>query len=263
MKRKGNVFPVFVIFVILSGIVFVLSQNGFVRSVRGVIEHITIPLQRMTFDSFLFFHDTKTEIVQLREENAKLLTQLAKQKELEKEDQALRDQFKTTRPSSSVLLPAHVLGLVSFIPGITAIDQIVIDKGMKDNVQSGAVVIFKDNLIGVISQVSEHQSLVNVLTKKETSFTAETVKTSALGIIKGLGEGEMIIDNVAFADKLQKNDIVITKGDMHDSNKKIPPHLVIGKISSINKRESDVFQTAKVRSLIDISRLDIVFVMKQ
>jgi rod shape-determining protein MreC len=263
MQRRGNLFPVFVLFLILSILLIVFSTTGFLRGLTGPFEQLAIPLQRSTLGMFQSFN-TKSDtgdLSKLRTENTKLIAQLSKQKELEKENQALRDQFQTESPSSLHLLPAQVIGMVSLVPGDTSLDEITIDKGKRDGVHAGSVVIFKDNVVGKITQASEHIATVDLITHKGTLFTAETVKTSTLGIITSRGNNEVVLDNVVLSDKLENGDIVITKGNVDKNGSGYPPHLVVGKIASVNKKASALFQAAEIQSLVDFEKLSMVFVI--
>ncbi|MEK7566640.1 MAG: helix-turn-helix domain-containing protein, partial [Patescibacteria group bacterium] len=57
-----------------------------------------------------------------------------KQKELEKENRALHDQFEASKPSPQELLPVKIIGRNN--------DQLVIDKGSKEGVISGNIVVY-------------------------------------------------------------------------------------------------------------------------
>ncbi|HEX8931721.1 MAG TPA: rod shape-determining protein MreC, partial [Patescibacteria group bacterium] len=139
-------------------------------------------------------------------------------------------------------------------------NTIIIDKGASDNVKMGGVVIYKNNLLGKVVQVESHLSVVNLITQKDTSFTAQSSKTSATGVIYS-GSGELILDKVVLSDALEKDDLVVTKGDIDSTGSGFPPGLVVGKIVSVSKRASALFQAAEVRSLTDFSQLRIVFVI--
>jgi cell shape-determining protein MreC len=128
-------------------------------------------------------------------------------------------------------------------------------------VQLGSIVVFKDNLIGKVVKISPRLSVVDLFNHKGITFTAETVKTSALGISQGAGGGKMVLGNVLLSDTLQTGDIVVTKGDVDAGGKGFPPQLVVGKIVSVNKKTSALFQTAEVESLVDVTKLKMVFVM--
>jgi cell shape-determining protein MreC len=53
----------------------------------------------------------------------------------------------------------------------------------------------------------------------------------------------------------------LTKGDISLQNTGYPPDLTIGKIISVSKNPSDLFQKAEISSLIDFSNLEKVFVV--
>lgn len=254
MKRRGSIIPIFIIFFIISFLLFIFASQGKLSGVTGFFEQLLLPMQRAGF-SLSNPSDQPTTEASLREENRKLQTQIAKQEELKKENNALRDQFKTEKPSSRTLLPAKIIG--------NREEGFLLDKGTADGVNAGDVVVYKDNVVGKIGKASTHMSIVFLLMHKDISFTAQTVKTNSLGIVKGNGERVLILDNVVLSDKLEKGDVVITKGDVDDSGKGFPPDLLVGKVVSVNKKASALFQRAEVKSLVDFSRLETVFVMTQ
>lgn len=251
MQRHGRFFPVFLIFLIISLVLFFFARQGSFSGVIGFFEGITVPLQRVTFG--LFNGNSPSEIDKLREENRKLLTELAHQKELEKENKALHDQFQIVTPATTELLPAKVIGMGN--------ETVTIDKGEADGLRIGAIVIYQDNFVGQIVKVSVHKSVVSLLTHKQTSFTGQEVKTESLGVIKGKGQ-TIFFENVLLSDTLEKDDLIVTKGDVNEKGEGVPPGLVVGKIISVHKNPSALFQTAEVESLVDFSRLSTVFVLK-
>jgi rod shape-determining protein MreC len=236
----------------LSLIIFFFSQGGMFKGVGGAFEQILTPMQRLTFNLF-HINGTPSSEQMLREENASLLTQLAKQKEMEKENKALHDQFQITNPSSKQLLPASIIGRGNA--------EFIIDKGENENIKTGQVVISKENVVGIIIKVSPHRAVIRSVSNQNTSFTAQSVKTGALGVIYGGGEGDIVFANVVLSDKLEEGDLVTTRGDIDSNGSGFPPDLIVGKIVSINKTASSLFQTAEIKSLVDFSKLETVFVL--
>jgi len=116
-------------------------------------------------------------------------------------------------------------------------------------------------LVGKIVKTSTYFSMVALLLNNNTTFTVQTMKSSTLGVIRGGGGDTLLLDNVVLSDKLEKDDIVITKGDLDGKGNGYPPDLVVGKINSVNKKTSALFQTGEVRSLLDFSKLETVFVI--
>jgi cell shape-determining protein MreC len=105
--------------------------------------------------------------------------------------------------------------------------------------------------------------LVSLITNKNQSLTAEDNNTHAVGVIRGKGDGILVFENVVLSDTLQKGDMIVTKGDEKIDGTGYPPELVIGTITSIDKKVSDLFQTAEVESLIDFTEITTVFVITQ
>lgn len=252
MQKRTTFFPIFIIFLLLAGIVFFFARNGAFAGLTGFFERVTTPLQRATFG---IFHPTgkQSEEDKLREENAKLLTQLAKQKELEKENRALHDQFEVSTPTPKELLPAQIIG--------RSTDQVILDKGSADGVTTGDIIVVKDNLVGRVTKASSHVSVVHLITHSEISFTGQDSKTDALGVVVGRGGNAIVFGNVVLSDKLEKDDLIVTKGDVDEHGQGYPADLVVGKVTAVYKQASALFQSAEVRSLVDFSKLSTVFVI--
>ena len=155
---------------------------------------------------------------------------------------------------SKKLLPAEIIGVHE--------GNMMIDTGISSGVEKGDVVVVKDNFIGVISKTSPRVSVVTLVTDPSTSFTAVATKTKAIGVIKAQGGGNIFFDNVVQSEKLEKKDIVMTKGDIGEDGRGLPPNLVVGEIASVKKKESNLFQQAEIRSLVDFSQLRTVFIIK-
>jgi rod shape-determining protein MreC len=247
MKGVKAGFPIFVLLLLISLLIFFFSQNP----LTGILQAITLPIQNVAFmaDS----PTTTTSTTQLQQENNQLRDQLAEMQEIQQDDQALHDQFRTATPAPQKLLPANVVGMQQ--------NAVIIDKGQEDSVKVGNVVVFKDNLIGIVSKITPHLSQVTLLTDPTTSFTAQSVKTQADGIIRSEDGGVVTFDNVVLSDKLENNDIVVTKGTLTTQGTGLPPKLVVGKIVSVEKQASSLFQSAKIQSLVSTSDLKMVFVI--
>lgn len=263
MLKGRHVIPTFVFFLFLSFFLYTLSFTSVGHFLTGLLDTAVKPVRLTLFSAYAAGKGELSELQKLREENAELTAQLAKFQSQAKEMQALRDQFQTTMPQSSDLLPAKIIGLKAFLPGISLPEQIIIDKGVKDGVKTNDALVYKNNLIGKIVIANDHVSLVDLVFKKGFSVTATTTGTNALGIGKGQGQGDVLLDNVVLSDNLTKGDIVVTKGSTDSDESGIPPNLVIGKIMSVDKKASNLFQTAEVQPLVDITRIATLFVVQR
>lgn len=259
MQRSGTL-VVFVFFLFTSCFLYIIASTSFGQGLVGFFELGTVPLQQKIFRVYAD-NNKPTELQKLKEENLSLLSQLTRYKEQDKEIQALRDQFAMTTPDSQSLLPAQIIGFRSFIPGVSLPDQIIIAKGKKDGVKNGSAVVYKNNLIGKVALANGHISLIDLSSKKDFSLISTTLQTNSLGISRGQGHASILLDNVVLSDSLNKGDLVVTKGSVESDGSGIAPGFTVGKIVSIDKKASNLFQTARVTPLTDVAHLTTVFVV--
>lgn len=263
-KRERNyLIWLCIIVFFLFGILYIASTSKLGRSVSGYFEGVTIPLQKIVYNlPGVFQLDNQKATQALKKENRELIDKLVDYEKLKRENVAFRSQFQTSGLSSQSLLPANIVGINSFVPGVSIPDSFTIDKGAADKVEAGNVVVLENVVVGRVVKTSGSLSRVHLITNKEESITATAVKTKALGIIKGRGERDMIFDNVLLSEKLEVSDTVISKGDIGIDGKGIPPNLIIGKITGVERKTSELFQTAKVASPIDLTKLSVVFIIR-
>lgn len=258
MRKKESFVQISIVLLVASLVIFGIS--GFSS---GLLEKIIIPIQRTAIDFFSLPKNVfiNNSIEELKAENLSLAKKLVDQWGLQRENLALKDQFETASPKSLNLLPAKIVGSPGFLPWVSAPETLVLDKGTKDNVKVGQAVVFKNSLVGKIERVSFNLSSVNLITAKTALLSAKTLKTQALGVVRGQGGGEMVLENVLLSDTLEPLDLVLTKGELTFEMLGFPPDLIVGKIASLDKKPSALFQSAKLKSLIDFSRLLTVFIV--
>lgn len=264
MRRQNNFIPIAIICIVVSVMVYFFAGspvfNVLSKGVAGVLRPITN-----------LFPDKKVneEVTKLKEENKNLLSQLVKFKNQEAENKALLDQFQTTYPKSTQLLPARIVGAPAFIPGVHTAESFVIDKGEKEGVKKGQAVVVGNHLIGRVESLGVFGAKVIVtshpqfsLKVKSTPIKGEiTATSSALGLLKGKGNGQMSMENVLLSEEMKSGDIVTTYGDMDEAGFGIPADLVVGNIISVDKKPSAVFQSGEIKSTSRLNDISTVFVI--
>lgn len=263
MRQQTFFVPVFLLSLGVVFFFFVLGRLGLFGFFTNSMQEVFFP-----FGSFI-----RTEVVQvvskpdeltiLKDENAKLREQLAALSQLQSDNAALRDQFQTVAPAPQQLLPVRVVGMPNVVPHVTFPDTFIISAGQKEGVKKGDVVVVRNELLGSVAAVSGNYATVALITSSQTSFSAQTVGTSARGIARGQGSGELIIGNVLLSDSLQVGDTVVTTGGQNAAGVGFPPDLVVGKIVSVDKNPSSLFQDARVAPLVAFDTLQNVFVLIQ
>lgn len=247
----------------LSLLIFLLSKFNFLQLPESLLSKATVSATSPILNLSSFFGNLGQNSTEnrLKDENLSLQKKLLDQESLINENKALHDQFQTTKIRSLGLLPAKVVGTSQFLPGIFHPDTFIIDKGSSDDVKVGEAVVFKDNLIGKISKTSKFLSEVSLVTNVSLKFAAKTTKGSQ-GVIRGEGNGDLILDNVLLSDRLNKDDLVITTGDLKLDQTGVPAEIIIGQITAVEGSSSDLFQRAKLKTLIDLSKITELFVFK-
>lgn len=261
MKRKEGFLPTFLVLFFLCVVILAFSLFGKLKFL-SFLEKPTGAIQNFSYNLFqkLPFVLESARIKKLEDENLELLSRVATFGKLKRENSALSDQFQTAYPQSLQLLPAQVIGAPGFIPGVSIPNILILNKGAKDNIKKGYAVVIKDNLIGVIVKTSDNLSKVNIINNSASSFAAKT-QSGAVGVIKG--GGSLTINNVLLSESIKEEELVLTKGDINQDGVGIPPDLIVGKIKSVEKNPSDLFQKAEIESSVDFTGLSTVFVYIQ
>ena len=253
----------FLFFLLLSILIFTLSKFNLLEVPQSYLSKgaTSISSRIFSLSDFLIQITQNNSEKQLKEENLSLQKKLIDQQKLIEENKALHDQFQVSNPRSLDLLPANVVGAPRFIPGIFSPENFIIDKGESDSVKVGNAVVVKDNLVGKITKTSKFISEVTLVTNPNLKFAARTT-TNVLGVMKGGGNGELFFDNVLLSDHLEKGELVLTSGDLKVDQAGFLPNIIVGQIVSVEANPTDLFQKAKLKTLVDFSKISKVFVVK-
>lgn len=261
MRQRERFLFVFFIFILISIVIFLLSLGGNLKFASSILEKLASPIGGTIFTVFhkLPFISESEQTKKLKDKNLNLAVLLLEIEKLKKENSALRDQFQTPKPKSDNLMPANIIGSHGFIPGITTPSNFILDKGELDFAKVGEAVVYKNNLIGKVAKTSSRLSRVEIIVNSSSSFTAKT-QGDVLGVIKGDGKA-MTFSNVLLSENIKVGDLVTTKGDITIEGIGYPQDLIIGKIISIDKNPSSLFQKARVESFVNFNKLFMVFII--
>lgn len=259
--RQQSFLPVFFLFLFLSFMVFFLSQKNLLFG-SGILGNGLFAIQGVVYSTIHILPQKQSDLDKLRQENTQLKVAVTQLKTVEDDNKALRDQFQTTSIPSQNLLPAAIIGEPGFFPGISLPESVVIDKGNKDGVNKGDITVVKNIVIGQIFQITNHASLVTLITNTASSITAQAQQTGALGIVKGMGNGQLVLDNVALSDQLKVGDTVVTSPGQNPQGIGFSPGLLLGEITSIEKKPSSLFQKAYLKTFLQIEKVRLVFILQ-
>lgn len=136
---------------------------------------------------------------------------------------------------------------------------VILNRGASDGVREGMVVLSEGkSLVGHVSKVTANHAWVTLVTDPSSAVSAVVQESRAAGVVVGLGDGDsMDMQYVRQGLAVHEGDTVITSGE----GGKTPPGLVIGRVTSVQTNDQDLFQRVTVQPLAALSRLDTVLVM--
>lgn len=229
-----------------------------IEYVTGFTQRVfSFPKSLLYSTKVVLFSQKKDTLAALKTENKRLEEKLADYDQLKKDNEAFKSQFAESGSTSDRILAAQVIG---FVGKASMPTQLVIDKGSRNGVKQNMTVVEGRQFVGKIGNVSPAYSVVYLPVNSEFTTLGKTSSTNAEGIVKG--EGDFILyDNVLITDKLQKGDLVITKGEVQTNGIGVMPNYIVGKVISVARVESRPFQNAELQSFLDYSKLSQVFVV--
>lgn len=264
MHKKTSKLPTYILFLTCAVLTYFFFQTPLSQPAGELLSSVGRKISGFAY-SLTRFNSSydASNISRLTLENIELRRKLTRLELLERENNALRDQFETQYPKSSNLTASRIVGMKSFIPGVSRPSRFILDRGSSDGVAIGQGVVFKDNLVGKIGAVERNLSEAVLVTDQKFSLTAKILNRSAIGLVKGQGSDELMLDGVLLSETVKKGDVVLSKGDETLSGIGIPPDLTIGIVDSVEKKPSALFQTARVKPIVNFLLLDEVFVLRR
>ena len=247
---------------ILSIFIFVLDNFGFLKLPKRVLFYLTNPISFGLYQTklnlsrqFSFIYTLRfasQENKALKEQIGKLFAENAKLRKALAEKEAMVSQALHLDPSTYNLIAARPIGAGRYLK---------IDKGLIDGVKLGEAVVFNDNYIGKVIQASEKGANIELLSDPDSKVAAFSLglDSRAKGILVGQFGNEILMDKILHEEKIAVGDLVYSEG----TEGFLPRGLILGKVTEVLERATQVFKQAKVKPVFDIRDLELVFVISE
>lgn len=241
----------------------ILQSIGFLRPLQILTDQILLPV-RSTVNSttavvgrqvstFFSLGSLARENARLEVEVKDLKKQLANMREVNRENDLLRAQLGFNSRQSLQLAPARVAG---YNPDNIR-RSLTIDIGRNSGITKGMAVVSNGALVGSVDEVNDFSAKVFLLSDVDFRIRALGQDARANGIVAGqIGSGYSM-DKIAQGDKISRGETVITAG-----SGAVPKGLIIGTVESVESSDDAVFQVASIRPAINLTKLELVFVVK-
>ena len=207
------------------------------------------------------FFSIFSSVSNLRSQNKELAKKIlelevsqSKMAELEKKNKIMEKELGMIDDSSGYnLQAANVIGR----DPTNFSDYLIIDQGFRDGVKSGMAVLSGGAMVGQVNEVSKSQSKVTLITSSDSLILAMLQESRTKGTLAGGISGltlEDIDQNVDF----KKGEYIVTSG----LDGQLKSGILIGKTVNIEPSSSGLFKSITVDPVVDLSNLEIVFLVK-
>lgn len=250
--------------VLIVGGVLLLALAGYLQPVLGSISSPFVTVQRWLSSRYFAVSDLLTmprDITALRQENSDLKNQLsqAQSQIIQLQQQVSEAQvlyslldFARARPENQYIA-ASVIGK----DPSPFLHYLIIDHGSDDGIRHGMPVVTAQGLVGKIDAVTATAAKVQLINDVNSivNIHLETAKVDAQ--LTGSVTGEMSLDMIPQDANVAVGDIVLTSG----LGGNYPANVVVGQVVNVRKVETDLFQTASIQPMVDLTQINAVLVI--
>lgn len=200
--------------------------------------------------------DLRAENRALREQVERLQAEIAQLRELELENQELRQLAGLQPlPLRNELIPARVVGR----DPLPFVQVVTIDVGTDQGAREDLPVVTWRGLIGRIIDAQPTTARVLLITDASSAVAVRVhqPESRATGVVRGRNDALLLLQYVAQQAPLETGDLLITSG----LGGVFPPGVPVGTVVQVRKRDQDLFQEALVEPTARLGQLERVYVL--
>jgi rod shape-determining protein MreC len=268
ISRPRTNWPSYAVMAIVLAVGLVLSQLGYLQPVRDVARTLFAPLQIVMSNitigvgkSAISLRDIqllRQRSEQLQAEVNRLSVENARLVEVEQENLQLRQLLNFTRNNPQYdYRAAAVVGQRIGEDTSNLLFSIFIDVGARDGVAPGMPVVTDRGLVGRVTGVGPNVAEVLLLIDPANVVNGRVLNSRVTGIVRGSVDAGLVMERIPQGEAVRQGDIVVTSG----LGGNFPDKLVIGQVTEVSQRDSDMFQTAHIRPTVDFGRVETVLVI--
>ena len=180
------------------------------------------------------------------------------------ENHQLREAASATQRLTSLLqfkeqaLPAMVAAQVIGRDSSNRYRSVILNKGESDGIQKDMGVITPAGVVGRVVKTTGATSVVLLLTDPNNAIAGLIQRTRDEGIVEGVPQGRAKLKYIPMLSAVKEGDRVVTSGLVGG----FPRGLAIGTITTIDREEGALFQTAELATEVDVNRVEEVLVIQ-
>ena len=268
-KKRRVLFTVIAVSILLLITMVTTEIYGVSNPVFGVGGAVLNPVQRIAYglnrkvermvDFYFRFDEIQTENQKIKEQLASYEDKIRKYDELQKDNIELRSVFELRSQTDNY---KHVgTNVISKqMEGLTT--SYTLDKGARDGIKKGMVVITYEGLAGQVTEVFNSYCKLQTISNENINVSATKVKTKEYeGIVSGAtiaGQENMSkITQLPLDANVAVGDDIVTSG----LGKVYPPGIYIGQVVSVAEDKGKLMKTAIIKPAVKFNGGDRFFIV--
>lgn len=243
-----------------------LSENaiGTVTSSVSKIFYASVASSVEIFKKLFSTQSIRKENETLKVKNIELNEKVLNMENVISKEEYLKNEYEISKKNNANMIKSYVVGRDTSSLFI----RFTIDKGYKDNISVGDVVIqgatgddeskYIEAVVGRVIEVGYNWSKVSSLVDTTNNISFKIVRTQDYGVISGQ-------ENNLLSGFMYKSDSDVLVGDKIMSSgigSVFPRDLYIGEVSEVKSSDNNLEKKVFVKSPVDFSKLFRVFVLK-
>lgn len=201
------------------------------------------------------------DLARLRQRNSEMEVEVSR---MQTEIIVLKQQISETRVLSALVDFARVQPENRYLAASVIgrdpspfLDYVIINRGSDDGLRRGMPVVTQQGLVGRIAAVTADAARVQLITDPASNINVKLEPSRAQAVIRGEVSGEISLAMIPQSAPVEIGDLILTSG----LGGNYPTNILIGQVTGVRRRETDLFQSASVQPVMDFNQLEIVLII--
>lgn len=267
LKNKINIVIALLVVIMIVLILF-SSQRENKSKLEDLVGQGLSPIQKViynvsqaisnTYEGIVGYSQLVDEVKKLSEENGILRSQVNSYSQLRTENDRLREILNLkSRLEDYKFLGTNIIGRNG-----SYMDEYIIDRGLKDGLKNGMVVVANGGLFGMVTSVSNNWSLVSPIISGGVFVSGKVQRTNGNeGIIKGQNNNEKSYDlkmeYLPIDEDIKEGDTIVTSG----LGEIYPANIPIGEVVLIENDKRNLSKSVFIKSHVNFKFISELFVI--
>jgi len=262
-STSSRSFQTFVLALILIGLI-ALALGGYLTPLNRIVLNPLVSAQTWLstrFRTIQSYITSPQDMARMRQRNLELEAEVSR---LQAEIIELKQQISETRILSALVEFARVHPDNRYVAAAVIgqdpspfVKYVIINKGSDADLRRGMPVVTQQGLAGRVAAVTASAARVQLITDPASSVNVRMEPSGAQAVLLGSFTGDLSLENIPQAASVQIGDLVLTSG----LGGNYPTDVLVGQLTSVRRRETDLFQRAVVQPAVDFSSLEIVLII--